>query len=111
MLLVTVISILTRPNALTILLEYINLFNLNRSGNIKKICDWIWENVNSSHIRFCSFGDPQKPQGMVYRFDTFRNDEGIVVLQSMKVSHLSNIPNRFYEPPKLPILGFILPYI
>ena len=22
-----------------------------------RICDWIWENVHSSHIRFCSYGD------------------------------------------------------
>ena len=28
-------------------------------------------------------------------------DRGIEVLQSLKVSHLSNIPNRFYESPKL----------
>ena len=38
---------------------------------------------------------------MVFRRETFRNDKGIVVLQSVKVSHLSIIPNRFYESPKL----------
>ena len=65
------------------------------------ICDWIWESVHSSHIRFCSFGDPQKSQGMVYGFETFRNDEEIVIIQSLKVSHLSIIPTRFYEFPKL----------
>ena len=65
------------------------------------ICDWIWENVHSSHIRFCSFGDPQMSYRMVYRFETFRNDEGIVVLQFLKVSHLSVFLNRFYESPKL----------
>ena len=38
---------------------------------------------------------------MVFRCETFRNDKGIVVLQSVKDSHLSIIPNRFYESPKL----------
>ena len=38
----------------------------------------------------------------LYRFETFRGDKRIVVLQSLKVSHLSVIPNRsFYESPKL----------
>ena len=67
------------------------------------ICDRIWENMHSSHIQFCSFGDSKKPQGMVFRYETFRNDKGIVVLQSVKVSHLSIIPNRFCESPKLKI--------
>ena len=49
------------------------------------ICDRIWENMHSSHIRFCSFGDSYKPQGMVYRYETLRDDKGIVVLQSLKV--------------------------
>ena len=22
------------------------------------LCDWVWENMHSSHIRNCSFGDP-----------------------------------------------------
>ena len=38
---------------------------------------------------------------MAYRFETFRNNKGIVVLQSLKVSHLYLIPNRFYNSPKL----------
>ena len=38
---------------------------------------------------------------MVYRYETFWDDNGIVVLQSLKVSHLSIIPNRFYESSKL----------
>ena len=37
MVLVTAISIVTGPNKLTVLLEYIVLFNLNRHGNIKEI--------------------------------------------------------------------------
>ena len=37
MLLVTAINILTGPNMLTVLLEYINLFNFNHNGNIKQI--------------------------------------------------------------------------
>ena len=35
MVLVTAISILIGPNTLTVLLEYINLFNLNHNGNYK----------------------------------------------------------------------------
>ena len=38
---------------------------------------------------------------MVYRVKIFRKDRGMVVLQSLKVSHQYNIPNRFYESPKL----------
>ena len=38
---------------------------------------------------------------MVYRYETFRDDKGIVDLQSLKVSCLSLIPNGFYELPKL----------
>ena len=38
---------------------------------------------------------------MIHRVETFRTVRGIVVLQSLKVSHLSNIPNRCYEAPKL----------
>ena len=34
-----------------------------------------------------------KPQGMVYRLQTFKDDKGIVVLQSLKISHVSIIPN------------------
>ena len=59
--------------------------------------------MHSSHIQFCAFGDPHKPHGMVYRFETFRNDKGIVVLQFRKVLHLSGISNSFYESPKLKI--------
>ena len=36
MLLVTAISVLTKPNMLTVLLEYTNHFNLNYNGNITK---------------------------------------------------------------------------
>ena len=38
---------------------------------------------------------------MVYRFETFRADNGIGVLQFLKVSHISVIPKRFCESPKL----------
>ena len=38
---------------------------------------------------------------MVYRYETLRDDKGIVVLQSLKVSYLSLISNGFYESPKL----------
>ena len=38
---------------------------------------------------------------MIHSVDIFRDDRGIVVLQSLKVSHLSNFPNSFYESPNL----------
>ena len=38
---------------------------------------------------------------MAYRFETFRSDNGIVVLQSLQVSHLLVIHKKFYELPKL----------
>ena len=38
---------------------------------------------------------------MVYKYETFWDDNGIVVLQTLKVSHLCIIPNRLYEPPNL----------
>ena len=36
---------------------------------------------------------------MVYRFETFRDDKGLVVLQTLNASNLSVIPYRFYESP------------
>ena len=39
MLLVTVVSIVTGPNMFTVLLEYINVFNLNHNGNIKQVLE------------------------------------------------------------------------
>ena len=44
------------------------------------ICSRIWENVHSSHIQLCSFGDPLKLHGMVYRFETFREDKGLSIV-------------------------------
>ena len=41
---------------------------------------------------------------MVYRFESFSEDRGIVILQSLEVVHLSNITNRFYQSPKLKIV-------
>ena len=38
---------------------------------------------------------------MVHRANIFREDRGTVVLKSLKVSHLSKIPNRFYESSNL----------
>ena len=41
---------------------------------------------------------------MIYRVEFFREDREIVVLQSLKVSHQSNIifpTHRFYVSPKL----------
>ena len=38
---------------------------------------------------------------MVHKVEICKEDRGMVVLQSLEVSHLSNIPNRFYESPKL----------
>ena len=38
---------------------------------------------------------------MVHRVESFRNDKGMVVLQFLKVSHLSVIPSRIHDVPKL----------
>ena len=38
---------------------------------------------------------------MEYRFETFKDDKGIVVLQAVKVYHLSVIPDKFYKSQKL----------
>ena len=38
---------------------------------------------------------------MAYRFETFKNVKRIVVLQLLKVSHPSVIPNRFYKSPNV----------
>ena len=40
---------------------------------------------------------------MIHRDEILRDDRGIIVLQSWKVSHLLNILNRFSESPKLKI--------
>ena len=64
------------------------------------ICDRIWEFVHSSHNQFKSFERSIKTAGNGIRFEAFRGDLGIVVLQSLKVSHLSVIPNWFYESSK-----------
>ena len=37
---------------------------------------------------------------MVLKFETLRNDKGIADLQSLKVSHLSVLPDKFYDLPK-----------
>ena len=52
------------------------------------ICDWIWESMYSSHLPYCSFGDPYRPQKLVYKFETFKDDKGILVEQYLKVSCL-----------------------
>ena len=38
---------------------------------------------------------------MVYNFEIFRYDKGIVVLQFLKVLYRSVIPKRFCDSPKL----------
>ena len=38
---------------------------------------------------------------MVYNFEIFRDDKGIVILQFLKVLYLLVIPKRFCESPKL----------
>ena len=40
---------------------------------------------------------------MAYRFETFRSDKRIVALQSLQISHLSDIHKKIYELPKLKI--------
>ena len=43
------------------------------------ICDWICESMHSSHIQYCSFGDPYRPQKLLYKFETFKDDKRILV--------------------------------
>ena len=62
-------------------------------------CDQCLQNMHSSHIHFCSFGDPQNHR----EWYTDMKLSGIVILQSVKISHLYIIPDRFYESPKLKI--------
>ena len=38
---------------------------------------------------------------MVYRVEIYRDDKEIVVLQFLKISHLSVIPGRIYDFSKL----------
>ena len=65
------------------------------------ICDRIWENVHSSHIRFCAFKVSSNMIGKAERCHICCTDRGIVALQSLQVSCLSDMYNRFYESSKL----------
>ena len=45
--------LVTRTNILTVLLEYINLFNYNCNGNKKQLCDWAcqsWAYLHKLHM-------------------------------------------------------------
>ena len=64
-------------------------------------CDRIWENVHSSHIRFCAFKVSSNMIGKAERCHICCTDRGIVALQSLQVSCLSDMYNRFYESSKL----------
>ena len=70
---------------------------------MEPICDRIWENVHSSHIRFYTFKGlsnmirkPEKPD-----HEICCTNRGIVALQSLQVSRLSDMYSRFYESSKL----------
>ena len=65
---------------------------INISG-LLVTCDWIWEDAHSRPHPILLIWISLKPQGMVYRLQTFKDDKGIVVLQSLKISHVSIIPN------------------
>ena len=56
------------------------------------VCDWIWEMyiVHTSNFAHLEIHKNHREW-----YETFRNDKGLLV------SHLSHIPNRFYELPKL----------
>ena len=65
------------------------------------MCDCIWETYLVHTSDFAHLEIHKKPQGKVYRFETFRYDKRIVVLQSLNVSHLFVILKIFYESQKL----------
>ena len=53
------------------------------------------------HTFDCAHLEVHKNTGNGNQICNLRNDKGVVVLQSLKVSHLSVWPNRFYKSPKL----------
>ena len=57
--------------------------------------------MHSSHIQYCSFGDPYRPQKLLYKFETFKDDKRILVRQYLKVSCLFVILDRLYESQML----------
>ena len=66
------------------------------------ICDRIWENVHSSHIRFCSFEIYKKHMDWHTDLKLSRMIK-ILVVQTLKLSYLCVIPNRYYESFRLKI--------
>ena len=57
------------------------------------ICDWIWQEMRTAHTSDFAHLDIYKPQAIVYRLEKFKDVKEIVVLQSLKISHVSIIPN------------------
>ena len=57
------------------------------------MCDWIQEETCTANTPDFAHLDIHKPQAMVYRLEMFKNDKEVVVLQSLKISHVSIIPN------------------
>ena len=67
---------------------------INISGLLVIIlCYRMWEETCTAHTPNFAHLDIHKPQAMVYRLETFKDDKGIAVLQSLKISHVSIIPN------------------
>ena len=54
-----------------------------------------------AHTYNFEYLDIYKSHSELYRVETIRATRGTVILQSLKVSNPFNIPNRFYEAPKL----------
>ena len=59
------------------------------------ICDRIWENVHSLHIRFCTFKGSYHMIGKTSGSKVFWTNKGILALQSLQVSCLSDMHNIF----------------
>ena len=70
-------------------------------GSLVCIRDRIWDNVHSSHIRFCTFKGSSNMIRKTERSEIYCTDRGIVALQSLEISCLSNMYCRFYESSKL----------
>ena len=62
-------------------------------------CDWIQEKLHNwfTHLVLFIQRYIKTIGNVLYRFQIFKDDKGIVVLLFLQVTYLSVIPNRFYD--------------
>ena len=63
------------------------------------ICDRIWENMHSLHIKFFNFGNSYHLFGICYRCETFMYCRTTIPLSFLKVSNLYILLCGFYATP------------